>query len=141
MSRRFGISLTVILFTFAFGITPANAEDKNARIDKANEMIRIVKQEGILDRSLEMVLEGTPKAQRDGLRQILDEHIDRKILYAEWGRIAADIFTIEEMDALISFYSTSVGRSILGKRLLLNKRIAVSLLEIVTKSIQKAQKK
>ena len=49
MSRRFGISLTVILFTFAFGITPANAEDKNARIDKANEMIRIVKQEGILD--------------------------------------------------------------------------------------------
>ena len=89
MSRLFGISLAAILFTFAFGITPASAEDINARIDKANEMIFIVKQEGILERSLEMVLEGTPKAQRDELRQILDEHIDRKALYAEWAKTAA----------------------------------------------------
>ena len=141
MSRLFGISLAAILFTFAFGITPASAEDINARIDKANEMIFIVKQEGILERSLEMVLEGTPKAQRDELRQILDEHIDRKALYAEWAKTAADVYTIEEMDALISFYSTPVGRSILEKRLQLNQRIAVSLVEIVAKGIEKAQKK
>ena len=141
MRQQLRSSLTAIWFTLAFGITPANAGDMNARLDKASEMILIIEKEGTLDQALNMVFMSAPEANRAELRQLIDGYLDRKALYAEWGRIAADIFTIEEMDALISFYSTPVGRSILEKRLQMNQRVAVSLMEMVTKSIEKAQKK
>ncbi len=141
MRRQLRSSLTAILFTLAFGITPANASDLNARLDKASEMILILEKEGTLDQALTMVFASAPEANREELRQVLDGYLDREALYAEWSRIAADIFTIEEIDALISFYSTPVGRSILKKRLQMNQRVAVSLMEMVTKSIEKAQKK
>ncbi len=140
MRRQLRSSLTAILFTLAFGITPTNAGDMNARLDKASEMIFIVEKEGTLDQALNLVFKSAPEANREELRQLLDGYLDRKALYAEWGRIVADIFTIEEMDALISFYSTPVGRSILKKRPRMNQRVAASLVEMITKSIEKARK-
>ena len=126
MRRQLRSSLTAIWFTLAFGITPANAGDMNVRLDKASEMILIIEKEGTLDQALNMVFMSAPEANRAELRQLIDGYLDRKALYAEWGRIAADIFTVEEMDALISFYSTPVGRSILKKRLQMNQKTRMS---------------
>ena len=138
--RQFLTPIAVVFFTLAFGTTPVIAGDLDARLNKVSEMFFIVKEEGTLDQASNMVFETAPEANREELRQVLDGHLDRNTLYAEWGRIAADIFTIEEMDALISFYSSPVGRSILEKRLEMNRRMATSLAETVTKSIEKAQK-
>jgi hypothetical protein len=140
MKQRFGWLSIVLSLCIFFSANLAHADDTDARRAKAREMIELVKKEGLFRYTIEMMLTNAPEAQRDRLRELVTIHLDEEEAFAEFLDIASDTYTVEEMEALLEFYSTPIGRSILVKRQTANARFAEALVRIMQQSVAEAAK-
>jgi hypothetical protein len=140
MKQRSGWLSIVFSLCIFFSANLAHADDTDARRAKAREMVELVKKEGLFRYTIDMMVTNAPEAQRDRLRELVTVHLDEKEVFAEFVDIASDTFTVDEMEALLEFYSTPVGQSILVKRQTANARFAAALVRIVQQSIAEAAK-
>jgi len=140
MERRAGWVWIAICLCIFLTASWAHADDSAARRAKAEEMVDLVKREGLFRYTIDMMVTNAPEDQRSRLRELVTKHLDEKEVFSEFVDIAADTFTTEEMEALLQFYSTPVGRSVLVKRQTANARFAEALVRIVRQSVAEAAK-
>ena len=140
MILRFLCFLVPLIVSFAITGISIGAEDADIRLKKAKEMAFIVKEQRVLDQSIRSFLEKMPENQRQQIKELLDKHLDQDAILSEIVKISAETFTIQEMDALINFYSTPLGHSILKKRQIANQKISEAITKNILESVKRSQK-
>ena len=140
MISRFLCFLIPLIVSFAIAGISIGAEDADIRLKKAKEMAFIVKEQRVLDQSIRLFLEKMLENQRQQIKELLDKHLDQDAILSEIVKISAETFTIQEMDALINFYSTPLGHSILIKRQIANQKISEAITKNIHESVKRSQK-
>jgi len=137
MKFRASILIITCIALFTFASMPAMADDLEIRRKMAMEIVEIAREEKILDYSIDTMLSHLPPVQRKKMDALLEKHLDGEEFYSRWIEIFVEVFNEEELSALVSFYSTPVGRSIARNRLRANARVASTLSQMVRESIEK----
>ena len=124
-----------VLALFMFPARTMGADDMAQRLEKANEMAFIIEEQGILDQGLKVYLQSVQDSQREDLRNVLDIHFDSDDIINRLIPIIAEIYTTQEMSAMIDFYSTPTGRSVLQKRSLATQKMSEAISQSILDSI------
>ena len=129
--------IAICITLFMFSSTPVIAGDLELRRKMAMEIVQIAKDENILDYTIDTILSNLETVQQTKMKKLLAKHLDGEEFYSRWIDIFADVFSEEELSALVGFYSTPIGRSIARNRMRANARVASTLSEMVRASIEK----
>jgi len=113
-----------------------SAGDLQARQYVAKELVEILKKGGVYDAIMDNAIKITPEVARENIRILLKEKLDNKLLIQEWEKIIVDIYNLKEKKAMLSFYQTETGMSILLKRPVVNVKMNQAFKKILQKSLQ-----
>ena len=134
-----------ILFAFlllSFVPAAAHAQEGEAveapvskeRLQLAEKMHEIWPIRVRMERALDSVAENFPEERRTEIRATMRRSIQWSVLEDESVKAMAEIFTEEELQAMIDFYGSEVGRSISAK----TGDYEAALRPVITKMIDKA---
>lgn len=139
--------MTKILFAFlllSFAPVAAYAQDgpeaeaetpvSKERLALAEKMHEIWPIRVRMERALDGVAENFPEERRTEIRATMRRSIQWSVLEDESIKAMADIFTEEELQAMIDFYGSETGRSISAK----TGDYEMALRPVLTKMIDKA---
>ena len=131
MKFHANVLIAICITVFMFSSTKVIAGDLELRRKMAMEIVQIAKDENILDYTIDTILSNLETVQQTKMKKLLKKHLDGEEFYSRWIDIFADVFSEEELSALVGFYSTPIGRSIARNRMRANARVASTLSEMV----------
>ncbi len=118
-NRRFAIVTMMLLFGarsligqeahVALEDTPEN------RAKAASDYLKVASIEDLLNDVTEKVALQLPAPNRELFKSLMTKHIDKAALREATQRALTKYFTVDELQAMTSFYSTPQGKSILKK--------------------------
>ncbi len=134
-----------ILFAFlllSFVPAAAHAQEGDAveapvskeRLELAEKMHEIWPIRVRMERALDSVADNFPEERRTEIRATMRRSIQWSVLEDESVKAMAEIFTEEELQAMIDFYGSEVGRSVSAK----TGDYESALRPVITKMIDKA---
>lgn len=88
--------------------------------DLARDMLHVTHYEQIIqtsvDASVNLMKDMYPAVDCEALlRDFYNRHLDTQTLFNETANLYAQVFTVEELQGMLDYYSSSVGQSALGK--------------------------
>ena len=129
----------LLIVSFAIAEISIGAEEADMRLKKAKELAFIAKEQRVLDLRIRSFLKGLPENQRQQVKELLDKHLDQDAILSEMVKIAATTFTVQEMDALIEFYSTPLGHSIIKKRQIASQKMSEAIKKSILESVKRSK--
>lgn len=107
-------------------------DSKSRKFDLAQEYSQMVPFEKEVASSIEQIALQVPVAQRTQFRSILERAIKVDQLKTASEVALVDIFTVEELEALVRFNKTEEGKAIIKKMPLYQKRLQPVLEAMIT---------
>lgn len=90
-------------------------DNKTRKIELAQQYSEIIPFDKEVEKSIEQIAMQVPVAQRTQFRTILQQNINANQLETASETALIDIFTEAELEAMIEFYGTPEGKSIMEK--------------------------
>lgn len=132
--------LTSVLVLGLVSPIAAQENDLATKMELAQEYSKLVPIGAEVDKTIEQLALQVPVAQRVLFKTILKQNIKVDRLKASSEMALTEIFTVEELQALNAFYSTSVGQKIKDKMPEYQERIQPILQQMVQDSLAALQK-
>lgn len=109
----------ILLFTFAlllaFPVAAQEAGDAAKRLELAGKMHDIWPIRTRMESAIDSVSESFPEEKRAQIKAAMRKSIKYDELEEESTKAMADIFTVDELNAMIAFYGSEAGRSVSAK--------------------------
>jgi hypothetical protein len=117
-------------------VTP---EELSARLDVARQYSEIVSMEDEVKKSIDNIVIQVPKDDRVLYRSILNRNMNIDRLNTTSELALAEIFTKEELEAMVAFYGTPEGKAIRDKMPEYQERLKPLFEEMLRDSIESFQ--
>jgi len=89
--------------------------DAARRLELAGEMHKIWPVRPKVESALESVVEGVDEGKRAAFKAALRKAMDYQTIERESIKAMADVFSAEELEAMVAFYGSPAGRSVSAK--------------------------
>lgn len=115
------------------------AGDEDQRLDLSRKMHEIQPARTQVMRAIDQVSQQLPPVDRDAFRNAMMSAIDDKKLEDMSIRAMADIFTVAELERMLSYFSSPEARSISEKMSVYNGRLQPEIMKMIDAAMMAAR--
>lgn len=132
-------SAAIILLTTATPVLAQDARDMAERMEMAKEYSEIMPVEDDIAAAIDEMAKQVPVDQRPLFRSILERSIKADRIQTTSELALAEIFTVEELEMLVEFYSTDEGKAVKRKMPEYQARLQPVIQQMVQDAVQSLQ--